>query len=176
MASVPGVGREVKTSNAVSKLVKMPGHEVVESNGNTLEDKFLEKAVDRAYQDVFTRAHDPEAKLSILKSYAQQSEAYTNKSVWLKRAICALDVEVARTDRRRKPAGLLKDTIANIKAKSPRISHFKICSRLDGMNISLPARWRSSSNALWTDAYHDKKVNPRLKSFFSKIKTRATQL
>src|SRR6266566_5228647 len=147
MASVPGVGGEVKTSNAVSKLVKMPGHEVVESNGNTLEDKFLEKAVDRAYQDVFTRAHDPEAKLSILKSYAQQSEAFTSKSVWLKEAICALTLgSAAGIDRRRKPADPLKDRIVRIKAKYPKISQLKICSKLDAMKIPLPQRYWSSSD------------------------------
>jgi hypothetical protein len=177
MASVPGVGGEVKTSNAVSKLVKMPGHELVESNGNTLEDKFLEIAVDRAYQDAFTRAHDPEAKLSILKIYAQQSEAFTSKSVWLKEAIWALTLgSAAGIDRRRKPADPLKDRIAKIKAQSPKLSHLKICSMLDGMKESLPKRWRSSSNSLWTDAYRDKKTNPRLKSYISKIKPSTTQL
>ncbi len=81
MASVPGVGGEVKTRNAVSKLVKIPGRDIAESNGNTLYEKLLQKAVDLAYEDVFTRARGQEAKLSLLKVYVQQPEAYTSNSV-----------------------------------------------------------------------------------------------
>jgi hypothetical protein len=176
MTSVPGVGGEVKTRNAVSKLVKIPGRDVAEPNGNTLYEKLLQKAVDLAYEDVFTRTRGQEAKLSLLKAYVQQPEAYTSKSGWFRDAICALNVEIARIDRKRKPADPLKDTIANIKAQSPRISHRKICSKLDVMKISLPQRYWRSSDHSWAGAFYDQKIRRRLKSYFSKIKRSATQL
>ena len=176
MASVPGVGGEVKTRNAVSKLVKIPGRDIAESNGNTLYEKLLQKAVDLAYEDVFTRARGQEAKLSLLKVYVQQPEAYTSNSVWLKDAIWALTTGSIGVDRRKKPADPVKSAIAHIKTMSPGVSQLKICSKLDVMKISLPQRYWSSSDHSWVGAFYDQKIRRRLRSYISKIKPLAAQL
>jgi hypothetical protein len=169
MGSVPRVVAEVKTSNAVSKLVKMPGRDVAEPSGNTLYEKLAEKAADRVYGEEFVRARSQEGKLAILKAYAQLPEAYVNHSEWLAGAIRALTSGTMRVDQRKKPLDPVKSAVAKIKAKSPKIPHLKICSKLDAMNIRLPERWRSLTNRTWTGAYSDEKIKRRLKPYFSKV-------
>jgi hypothetical protein len=168
MTSMPSCEAEFNSGSAVAKLVKKENREIAVAR-NALYEKLLETYVDQLYAEAFARARGQEAKVLILQQYIEQPESGENISAWVKNAIRGLNLTVATIDRRKKPEDQVKNAIATIKTAQPNISHLKICSRLDAMNVQLPERWRTASNYTWSHAFRNETFRPRLKSYFSKI-------